>query len=412
MTKRKKLLMVAFHYPPSTEVGGFRAFNFSKDLYNLGWDPTVLTVNPRVYNKLDTSYKTPAQLEEKIYRSFSFNNVNDFSIFGKYPRFFEFPDRYLSWYVWGVKLGNEIIKANKPDVIWSTYPVSTAHLIARRLAKIHNIPWVAEFRDPHFNLIDKKAKANKLGTYIDKNTWQDANHLIFMCKQAEKLYQTTYENKNKPTSIVPNGFDETIFNLAKQHTAMVKSSIFTLSYFGGIYSSAPNSGRDVRPLFQALSILKKSNKITPQNFKLEFWGTEGIEQYRGLLNQLKIENLIQVNDRAPHNIAMKKMLEADALLLLQGKYYNYQIPAKLYEYIATGIPILALTEPDGATGTEVRDIPTARIASMDDVKGITASLEDIIKNPKRVINDSLLRFSRKSKAKLLVNILDKIVVKT
>ena len=103
---------------------------------------------------------------------------------------------------------------------------------------------------------------------------------------------------------------------------------------------------------------------------------------------------------------MQKMIESDALMLLQGPVFNCQIPLKFYEYVATGNPILALTEHDGATGTAARAIENAIIAPMSDVAEIERAAEKLLTARRREVDESVLKYSRRFQTEALVGVLD------
>lgn len=397
--------MVAFHYPPATDAGASRTQKFSEYLSDYGWDPIVLTATPNAYRKCDPTYQAPEKLAGKIHRAFSLNSARDLSIFGRYPRIFEYPDWYLSWYWHAMRKGKALVRQHQPDVIWSTFPASTAHLIAGRLAKKYNLPWVADFRDPLGSHYDELITGNSFASFIDKKTFETADHLVFVCEQAANLYKKIYFDRPS-ISVIGNGFDDSIYETAKNYRVKPEKKQFVMSYFGSVYVGASTSARYLPPFLKAIASLKEKGVITAQKFQVMFWGSDGLERYDELIESLGIRDLITGNERISQKEAMQKMIESDSLMLLQGPVFNCQIPLKFYEYVATGNPILALTERDGATGMAAREIGNVIIAPMNDVVKISDAVEEALMAKRREVDESILKYSRRFQTGVLRGVLD------
>ena len=285
----KKVLMVVLDFPPCKSAGVQRTLKFAEYLHLHGWEAIILTVNEGAHINTDMSQVIPDNVNH-IYRSFSFNAARDFSIKGKYLNIMKEPDRWWTWRYTAVPLGKKIIKSLTPDVIWSTYPVATAHNIAGRLAKWSGLPWIADFRDPIQQRYDKTVnKWLDLTLPIERNTLINSTNVVFNTQQASLLYQSLYADI--PLSkfhVIQNGFDEGNFSqIESEAKAENESNIFTLLHSGGIYSN----GRDPSALFQALARLKSNNKISKNNFCLNFRGVS-ISLYQEQINRLGIEDIV------------------------------------------------------------------------------------------------------------------------
>ena len=145
----KRVLMVAYHFPPMSVSSGIqRTLRFAQYLPEFNWEPVVLTAHPRVYSGV-----SPASLAEvpprlQVRRAFALDAARHLSLRGAYPQWLAVPDRWSSWWLGAVPAGLALARQWKFDVIWSTYPIATAHLIAYTLHRLTGIPWVADFRDP------------------------------------------------------------------------------------------------------------------------------------------------------------------------------------------------------------------------------------------------------------------------
>src|SRR5215831_3848014 len=144
-----RVLMIAFHYPPCAESSGVhRALKFSRYLRDAEWDPVVLTVHPRAYERATAHQLREIPAGTPVHRAFALDASRHLSFRGTFPRFMALPDRWANWWLSAVPAGLRLIRRHRPQVIWSTYPVATAHLIGLTLHRLTGLPWVADFRDP------------------------------------------------------------------------------------------------------------------------------------------------------------------------------------------------------------------------------------------------------------------------
>ena len=129
----KRVLLIAFHFPPQAASSGIqRTLSFSKHLRNSGWEPMVLSAHPRAY-----AVQNPSQLASVppglvVERVFALDTKRHLGYKERYLELLALPDRWVSWWFGAVPAGLGLIRKHKPDVIWSTFPISTAHLIGRR----------------------------------------------------------------------------------------------------------------------------------------------------------------------------------------------------------------------------------------------------------------------------------------
>lgn len=342
----KRILMVALDFPPCKSAGVQRTLKFAEYLLDFGWEPIILTVDESAHESIDNSQPVPAKIKN-VYRSFSYNASRDFSIKGKYLSIMKEPDRWWTWRFTAVPLGKQLIEKYQPDVIWSTYPVSTAHLIAYKLAQHSGVPWVADYRDPVQSRYDSSVKPTlNITQKIEAKVLNNAAKVVFTTQQASTLYQSLYPDLplNK-FHVIENGYDESNFQLdvVKQGKAL-HTEKFTLLHSGAVYQN----GRDPIEIFKALSKLKKAKKIDNTMFELVFRGISG-EHYQPVLRSLDINDIVEFKPSISYMESLQEMMAADALLLIQGPLFRNQIPGKLFEYIRSEQPILALTSNIGAT---------------------------------------------------------------
>ncbi len=132
------VLMTAFHFPPqSTSSGVQRTLGFARHLGARGWRPLVLTAHPRAYTERNPSQLADMPKDLVVHRAFALDAKRHLGIKGRYLETCALPDRWASWWLGAVPAGLKMIRTHRPRVLWSTFPIATAHLVG--LALHHQI---------------------------------------------------------------------------------------------------------------------------------------------------------------------------------------------------------------------------------------------------------------------------------
>ena len=140
----KRLLMIAYHFPPFAGSSGVqRTLRFVQQLPQFGWHPTVLTVHPRGYAQTSPDLVAEIPPGVDVHRAFVVDTARHLSIGGRYAAFLARPDRWRTWWLGAVPVGLGLIRRLKPDALWSTYPIATAHAIGATLNRLTGVPWIA-----------------------------------------------------------------------------------------------------------------------------------------------------------------------------------------------------------------------------------------------------------------------------
>lgn len=403
-SEMKLILMVALDFPPCKSAGVQRTLKFAEYLKDFGWEVIILTVNEGAHERLDHSQTIPESIQH-VYRSFSFNASRDFSIKGKYLSFMKEPDRWWTWKYTAVPQGKRIINELKPDVIWSTYPVSTAHSIAYKLAKWSGLPWVADYRDPVQSRYDLSAKTLfNISQKVEKTTLNNAHKVVFTTKPAETLYQSLYPDlPRRKFHVIENGYDEGNFKQVSlvENQQEKKCQPFKLLHSGAVYEN----GRDPSLIFIALAELKKTKQICADTFQLIFRALDG-GIYQSKLNELNISDLVQFRPSVSYMESLKEMMSVDGLLLIQGPLFNNQIPGKVFEYIRSENPILAFTPHQGATAYILKNVEMAYRA--ENTEELVSKIAKMIATP-RIKRINIQRFSRYEKTRELSTLLNELI---
>lgn len=371
----KRVLMVAFHFPPLRGSSGIqRALKFAQYLPAQGWQPLVLSAHPRAYLNQGPDQMGEIPPEAIVRRAFALDTGRHLAWRGRYLGFMAWPDRFAGWVLGAVPAGLAMVRKYRPQVLWSTYPIASATLIGLLLHKLTGLPWVIDFRDPMTDVTyppDPRVRA--IWRWIERKAVHNAALVVCNTPSAVVTYTTRYpELPRSRFAMLENGYDEENFRNAAQAPATQRApgQPFTLVHSGIIYPSE----RDPVPLMRALGELKASGAIDAGQLHLVLRATAHDDYVRGLLEEHGISDLVTIAPHVPYQAALAEMLSADGLLVLQATNCNHQIPAKLYEYLRAGRPILALTDAAGDTAATLRAAGVDTIAPLDDSEGIKRGL--------------------------------------
>ncbi len=364
----KKVLIVTYYWPPAGGPGVQRVLKFAKYLPQFGWQPIILTVKNGEYPALDPSLSAEIPAECKVYRSLApepnqvykkltgmqKNENIPVAVLSEMPSNWKqklanwmrlnlfIPDAKLGWIPFAVRQGIKIIQSESPQLILSSSPPPTVHLIARILARRNGLQWIADFRDPwsniHYYQYQRAFISQQLDAFLERKILQACDHITCVSQQFFQLLQTSPSHNY---TIITNGFDK-----EEKPGSVYRPKVFTLVYVGGLnrHRYYPRFFKDIQELIQCKVIDQNKlqilfvGKVTPsvkQRLKLLF---KGISCYRFL-------------GYLPHNEALKYMNAAHVLLLFLENVpeYSGHIPGKLFEYMMTGKEILGIGDPRGAT---------------------------------------------------------------
>ncbi len=400
--KVRRVLLTAFHFPPAQGSSGIqRTLNFSRYLPENGWEPIVLSAQPSAYPSTSNGQMDDIDKNVIVRRALAWDTSRHLAIKGRYVGAMAYPDRWISWWLGGVLSGLKLIRKHKPDVIWSTYPIATAHLIGLTLHRLTSIPWIADFRDS-MTEDDYPPDPSKRAVcrWIERRAVKHAAYVVFTSPGTVNMYRQRYPNiiPEKWTCIL-NGYDEENFKRAATCIDQTeqKSQKRVLLHSGLLYLSE----RDPRDFFAALSELYREGTLSPENLvvRLRASGAESILQ--NLVNDAGISSIVKLEPAINYNDALAEMLTSDGLLIFQASNCNHQIPAKVYEYMRARRPILALTDPVGDTAGILRKCGIDTVAPLNSKEEIKLALTNFLSlidnNAAHIVSDEVIeKYSRRS----------------
>lgn len=415
------ILMIAFHYPPYGSSSGLRRTHcFSRFLPEHDWQPFILTADPRAYDTVKTENARPAIEGEgaAVTRAFALDSLRHLGFRGKYPGFLALPDRWVSWFPAAVIKGLAIIRKQDVRVIWSTYPIATAHLIGLCLSRFSGVPWVADFRDPMIDEVHPSGSMKrKVFRYIEKKTLTHAAGACFTTPGALKLYQDRYPELDSSRWIcIENGYDEgdfaSVVALASDQVAAEghPAPPIRLVHSGTLYPLE----RDPSCFFSALAQLKATGEISRGDLRIILRATGHDDFINNALKHHQIEDIVSVEQDLDYSQALQEMCAADGLLLFQAANCNQQIPAKLYEYMRSARPLLALTDPGGDTAELIERENAGIVADLHSEHSVLQGLRRLMgvihaNEFKPVSQERVRHYSRQKQAGKLADFLNQIV---
>ncbi|MCA1761119.1 MAG: glycosyltransferase, partial [Bacteroidales bacterium] len=297
------------------------------------------------------------------------------------------------------------LKANPVDLIISTGPPHSMHLIALGLKDKFDIPWIADFRDPWTD-IDFYAKlrltkwADKIHHKLELKVLTKADHVVTVSPGcANDLGKIV----NRKIEVINNGYDPLDYQFLKPE----QDKTFTISHFGAF-----NKDRNPDKLWVAMNEFSKNNPEFKKLLRIQLIGQTDDSIIDDIRKNNLTENLVLI-EHLPHKEGLVQLSKSQVLLLPLNDAPNVRgiLPGKMFEYMALQRPILALGPADADYAKILKETNSGVSLDFDDVKEIKNAIENffrLFKENKLVVESGAYeKYSRKNLAKQYVNLLEK-----
>jgi glycosyltransferase involved in cell wall biosynthesis len=280
------------------------------------------------------------------------------------------PDHESAWLLPAIARGLAECVSSPPDVLYSSAPPWTVQLVAAALAGAVRCPWVADFRDPWGRAPwreDRKPFTMRAARGLERFVVNRADRVVFVSRANRDEFAAHYGAAvASKFRVVPNGCD--VSDFANVDHAPSRSDTFVLLHAGSLYA-----GRTPAPLLKAVAAAIDRGTIDPERFRLRFLGPVVLagSPVANAVEELGLSRVVEFLPRVPRAESIRAMTESSGLLLLQPGH-GVAVPAKVYEYMAAGRPILAIAE--GETADIVRASGAGIAVDSTDHDGIVAAL--------------------------------------
>lgn len=407
-----KVLIITYYWPPSGGAGVQRWVKFSKYLPESGWEPVILTIDPKyaTYPVTDSTMETELPSSLQVHRTkatdyFSFYNKDrskiptagfaantDDSFTGKLGRFLRgnlfIPDPRRGWNQYAFRKACEIIEQSGIKHIITTSPPHSTQLIGLKLKKrFPHIKWIADLRDPWTDIYYYKqfyptVLSKAIDSYYEKKVLEKADKIIVVGESLKKLFSEKKNNTDK-FEVITNGFDEDDFPVNLPEAP----SVFTITYVGTL--------SDIYPVIGFIDALEKF-RAEGNSFILRFIGMVSQGQAELLKSRLK-DTELQFVPYVDHSRAIGYMLESSALLLIIPDHQSNKsiLTGKIFEYLASGRPVICLGPEDGDAAGIVQATEAGEAFSYKDSESIKDFLVKIMKVPSVTKPQNVLSYSRR-----------------
>jgi glycosyltransferase involved in cell wall biosynthesis len=272
-----------------------------------------------------------------------------------------------------------LARALRPDVLYSTAPSWSAQIIGYGLANYWRCRWVADFRDPWARgpwREDRPAFTLRSWQAMERRVVQRADAVVFNTRRAVQEFESFYgPDISDKLHLVRNGCDVHEF----ESLSGPANDEFVLLHAGSLYG-----GRRLEVLLAAIASGVANRWLDPQRFKLRLLGATPDPASAAIVEKYGLGRAVEFSPRVPRHQSLQEIAGASALLLLQ-QGHGLSVPAKTYEYLAAGRPILALTD-DGETADVIRASGVGIVAQASDPDVVGQALRGVIEMARRGVS--------------------------
>jgi glycosyltransferase involved in cell wall biosynthesis len=450
----RSVLFISYFFPPAGGPGVQRVAKHVKFLREFGYHPIVVTATPDDYRghsmwemPLDESLAMDVPAETEIHRVASRQPFRLFAWLAKWRldflrELFFVPDTAVTWVLPAVKRARQIAQKRPIDLIYTSVRPHSVALIGWALKRLLGKPWVLDFRDPwtQYFLATFPSKLHyRFEQWLERFLLRRADHVITITPtaRANLLAWCDFLSEEK-VSCITNGYDEGDFDASRESDE--KNGVFQLVYAGVFCGAAINGSGSGNGIEKAWRGWRRRLAYAPRRFdrlthspkflldamcelfaerpdlrgrlKLVHVGPfdEANERY---VRELGLDGAVEARGYVRHAEAVQLLKQADALFFCLADSpageRNDCVPQKLYEYLGSRRPVLALA-PAGDARDFLAQAQTAVICPPRDVRAIKEAMLSLVEGaPQFAPNEEFIQsFKRRVLTAQLAEIFDRV----
>lgn len=430
----KKVLIIAYYFPPLGWSGVQRTLKFVKYLREFNWEPIVITVGKTTFSILDESlgdeipedikiiriddmklktFTDRIKSEVKEYVKASFDIISDKNLLNRYEAQIEqnlealrnlllLPDGNAIWANNVIKELNKKINIDDVDIVYTTSSPYSAHLVGYYLKNNHNKAWVADFRDewtnnPYYN--NEFNIRHEVEKNIEEEILSNCDKIIAISELAKNNYINSFKLDENKIKVITNGYDEKDFKLIDRSQTHSK---FIIVHSGSFYSV-----RNPYTFISAINDLVEEEKIEISDVIIEFIG-EIDKKIKDKIMYVDKFHIIKIYNYASHKESLEICTKANLLLLVVGQDEKVKsvYTGKIFEYLRLKKPILSLSPKESLVEELLNRTGCGFNVEYNDIESIKNVIlkyyNDWKNNKQLVVNeDQIKKYERKNLTKKL-----------
>jgi glycosyltransferase involved in cell wall biosynthesis len=404
--ERRRVLVLAYFFPPFGGSGVQRTVKFVRYLATLGWDSIVVSTRSRAYGVQDPSLLAEIPSSARVVRTRAFPAARYVGILLYHLRLMRlralvtWPDGGLGWAPFAAVAALRIARRDRPDVLFSSSAPYGAHLAALLVARLSGIPWVADFRDEWASnpgLRTQPSILNRIAARLERAIARRARRIVVV---ADYFRLEGLPHGDPRRVEIVNGVDEA--DLADDPRP-VATERFVLTHVGTIYGE-----QDPSAVLEAAAALVERGEIDPARLEVRLVGPIWVRGFRPPTG-LRVARIGLVE----HRDAVAEMQAATALLLYVAAS-SLAPSGKLFEYLASGRPVLCVAREDNLASRLVREWKAGTTADPRDRGAIERAMLQLwrawaangLAEQAAVKERTLAQYSRRANAQRLAEVFE------
>lgn len=367
----KKVLLICTSFPPVNATAVHRTLALARQLCNQGRQVMVLTMSPPPELKVDQ------KLMAKVPEGLKVVTLPQFDLVGRLKQIFliksrsvvktvpavgvanakpsrrgmidwctswlQFPDNRVGWFLGGLLKAWRAARSFQPDVVYSTAPMWSAHLLGMAMRLLLKKPWVADCRDPWranpYRAMPHRAH-DRADAALERRMVIKATAVICNTPAVHRDFCQRYRDQRAKFRTITNGFDQADISAVLGEATLPAPDALRLVHTGMFYGP-----RTPVPLFEALAILVKEQPELRESLRFVHVGSESYDgvPMAKLAAEHGVQDLLELTGPLGHRQALLQVAAGSVALAASqdGQNGDFQVPRKFYEYYGLRKPILA-----------------------------------------------------------------------